>query len=370
MSFAKPSCRLESVDILRGIAVLTMIQQHVLFWLCSDIRGNLLVLVLNALGGLAAPLFVTLAGVGSSLAVQRLSCWDLLIPLRGAILIGFGYLLNLLAPHWFFINAWYILHLIGFALIIGPLLQRISSAYIMAMMAAVILITAILQIYFETPFKLFNHQMGISNSLRDFLKHVLAEGFFPIFPWLAYFMAGMVSGRWLIYKEEKKIGCLAIALFATFMGLIISALICPLVTKSVWLSRFFTFIPTFYPALIPITLLLMSLSLLFLFAARSLEAKMPLHNLRILAYLGKSSLTLLMVHVVIIRGAAYYFKFWKTFPAVPSIAVTYGVLLLVTVMVCQWYKINFRYGTEWLLRAVSNKILSVMGNCFFSRPES
>jgi uncharacterized protein len=240
----------------------------------------------------------------------------------------------------------------------------------MAMMAAVIFITAILQTYFGTPFKLFNHQMGVSDGLWDFLKHVLTEGFFPIFPWLAYFMAGMVAGRWLIYKEEKKIGYLALVLFVLFIGLIIYALICPAVTKSLLLSRFFRLIPTFYPALTPITLLLMSLALLSLFTVRSLETKMSLHNLRILAYLGKSSLTLLMIHVVFIRGITYYFKFWKTFAVIPSIAVTYGVLLLVMVMVTLWHKINFCYGTEWLLRAVSNKILLVMGNCFFSRPES
>ena len=370
VSMTTQACRLESIDALRGIAVLLMIQQHVLYWLCSDTKSSKLVLTLSAMGGLAAPIFVTLAGVGSSLAVQRLSCLDLCMPLRGLILIGFGYLLNFLAPHWFSLGAWYVLHLIGFAVMLSPLLQRISSPYVLGLMFAVIIMTAVLQTYLNTPFQLYNHQMGNPSSLWGFFKHMLVEGFFPIFPWVAYFMAGIVSGRWLIYKKEKKIGYLAIILFGIFIGFMFCNFTNSTFTKSEFLIRFFTLTPSFYPSLTPIILLLMSLSLFSLYGIIFIEAKISLRNLRFLSDLGQSSMTLLIVHVAVIRGAAHYFGFWKIFSVIESILLTYSVLFVFTVISYQWHNFNFCYGTEWLLRKVSNKILSVRENCFFSRAAS
>lgn len=360
MSVAKPAYRLESIDALRGIAVLLMIQQHVLYWLCTDTKSSKPVLVLSAMGGLAAPIFVTLAGVGSSLAVQRLSCLGLCMPLRGIIIIGFGYLLNFLAPHWFSLGAWYVLHLIGFAVMLSPLLQRISSPYVLGLMFAVIIMTAVLQTYFNTPFQLYNHQMGNPSNLWVFFKHVLVEGFFPIFPWMAYFMAGIVSGRWLNYKKEKKIGYLAVILFGIFIGLMFCNFMNPAFKKSEFLIRVFTLIPSFYPSLVPIILLLMSLSLFFLYGIIFIEAKISQRNLRFLSDLGRSSMTLLIVHVAVIRGAAHYLGFWKIFSVIESIFLTGSVLIVFTAISHQWRTFNFRFGAEWLLRKASNKILSVM----------
>jgi uncharacterized membrane protein len=360
ISATAPTCRLKSIDALRGIAVLLMIQQHLLYWLCLDTKNSKLLLVLNAMGGLAAPIFVTLAGVSSSLAVQRHTCFNLCMPVRGLILIGFGYLLNFLAPHWFSLGTWYVLHLIGFAVTLSPLLQRVSSSYLLGLMFGVIIMTLVLQTYFNTPFKLYNYQMANQADLWVFFRQMLVEGFFPIFPWMAYFMAGIVSGRWLRYKRQTRIGSLAVILFGIFTGLMLCNFISPSFTKSEFLIRFFTLIPSFYPSLAPIILLLMSLSLLFLYGIILIEAKISLRHLRFLSDLGQGSMTLLIVHVAVIRGAAHYWGFWKIFSILESILLTCSVLLVFTAISHQWRTFNFRFGAEWLLRKASNKILSVM----------
>ena len=65
------------MDALRGLAVLLMIEQHVGIWLWKGaLPGESswdypFLLAFNALGGGAAPLFIALAGMGSSIFVYR-----------------------------------------------------------------------------------------------------------------------------------------------------------------------------------------------------------------------------------------------------------------------------------------------------------
>lgn len=350
------SRRLDSIDALRGIAVLLMIQQHVLYWLSSNTTSSKLVLCLGGLGGLAAPIFVTLAGVGTSLGAQRHLKMDLLMPARGVIVLAFGYLLNFLAPHWFSLGAWYVLHLIGFAIIISPYLRRFSTPYLLTMMAVVIIMTAIFQSYLGTPLRLYNQQMSDPVNVRGFFRHIFVEGFFPVFPWLAYFMAGMASGRWILNGQKIKIAYLGTALIGGFVILAICGFFGFKITTQPWLMRFFTVIPSFYPSLTPIILFLISIALFFLYGFLSLEKKRALHHIRFLVFLGQSSLTLLIVHVAVIRGAAHKFHFWRIFSVPNAVLLTWSTLLFFTAIAFFWHKINYRYGAEWILRKVSKKI--------------
>jgi uncharacterized membrane protein len=331
-----------------------MIQQHVLYWLCTDIANSTVAIGLGAMGGLAAPLFVTLAGVGSSLALKRHCQIECLMPLRGLIILCFGYLLNFLTPSWFSLGAWYVLHLIGFAVMISPFLQKIPSKALLVLMTVVIFSTALLQTNLETPLRLFNQQMGNPINLGGFFRHMFVEGFFPIFPWIAYFMAGIVAGRWILQKKIKKISVLAAVLFSIFIILAVCFFFKLPFTRNIYLIRFFVVTPSFYPSSTPMILLLISLSLFFLSGVTILEAKVSYENLKFLSYLGQSSMTLLIIHVFIIRGSAHYFGFWRIFPMPTAVMLTWATLLFFTIMVYSWQKTNYRYGAEWLMRKVSS----------------
>jgi uncharacterized membrane protein YeiB len=71
-------------------------------------------------------------------------------------------------------------------------------------------------------------------------------------------------------------------------------------------------------------------------------------------------MTILIVHVAVIRGAAHYWGFWKNFSILESILLTLCVLLAFTAISHQWRTFDFRFGAEWFLRKASNRILSVM----------
>src|SRR5690606_3115656 len=106
------------LDSLLGLAVLLMVGQHVGLWLWRGPRGTVdlddfpLLIGFNALGGGAAPLFVTLAGVGAALmAIRGGPGLDAQYVRRGLVLWSFGVVLNFLSPSWFSWGSWFVLHM-------------------------------------------------------------------------------------------------------------------------------------------------------------------------------------------------------------------------------------------------------------------
>lgn len=338
------------LDALRGLAVLLMVIQHVNFWLHGQPHANGVGRMIGALGGLAAPIFVTLAGLGAVLSVERHADCDRILMIRGFLLIGLGYGLNLLTPHWFSPQSWYILHMIGTALAVTPILRRAPNMAILAAMLGVIVATILIQNGLETPFRLYNRHMTVAHKPGGVLRLAIAEGFFPIFPWIAFFMAGMLAGRWLLAGRPKRIWQLGAGLLVTLTLLLgIYTTGWQAIRTITWI-RFFKWSPSFYPALTPITLFLIAVSLLLVNGALILEKRLPLQPANFLICLGRTSLTILMVHVIVIRGSAVHFRFWQTFSLAQTLMAVSGVLLFFALISVRWQKINFRYSSEWLLR--------------------
>ena len=339
-----------NIDALRGLAVLLMITQHVTYWLCGLPSGNWLVRGTGAMGGLAAPIFVALAGVGATFTARRHPECDRLFIIRGVVVVGFGFLLNVLTPHWFSPQSWYVLHMIGTALVIAPLLRRSSNPVLLTAMLVVIVATILIQIGLETPPKLYNRHMAIPTKPGGIFRFALAEGFFPIFPWIAFFIAGMLAGRWLLEGRAAKLWQLGI-------GLLIAMAILTGIYATGWQAirtitwiRFFKWFPSFYPALTPITLFLIAAALLLIYSFVSLGRTLSLSPSNGLVCLGRASLTLLIVHVAVIRELAIYFQFWRRLNSVNTIVATSSALIFFALAAVLWRKVNFKYGAEWLLR--------------------
>ncbi len=127
--------RITGIDALRGIAVVLMVQQHLLAWLWDAprvtfpdlVRGYPLSMMLNLLGNLSAPLFIMLAGMGAGLFLARPGSRARTLVVRGACIMLLGLALNLLAPYWFNPGSWYVLHLIGLCLMLAPTLKTAPS---------------------------------------------------------------------------------------------------------------------------------------------------------------------------------------------------------------------------------------------------
>jgi uncharacterized membrane protein len=104
---AQASSRLPFVDVLRGVGVVLMVQLHTSHgWLRPELREGPLWRLTQFLGGLAAPIFLTLAGVSLGLRWARRGAPDFGADLRRALsILVLGYLLRL--QMWFIDAAGY-----------------------------------------------------------------------------------------------------------------------------------------------------------------------------------------------------------------------------------------------------------------------
>ncbi len=350
--------RIPALDILRGIAVLLMVQQHTgyWFWQSGGSISNLLtkypvMVIMNGLGGLAAPLFITLAGAGTALSFSA-GRTDREIFLRGIVLILFGYLLNIMTPAWFAPWSWYVLHLIGFGMCLFPLLRRVNSYMLFFIAFLIIISSVILLTHYGMPRYFSNSFMRGSYSVSGILKLAAFNGNFPVFPWMALFIAGMASGRWISSGNYRNIikaaGLLLLSALALFL---------------VKQGNFQFFNDDFgrrllmvnlymYPAYPVQFMTLSSASLLLVSAALAAGKRMSFTEESIIVLLGRTSLSIFILHIIIIRNFMIVSGLWQSFSATATVMLQLAVIAVIMILVYFWNRKNFRYGFEWMLRRV------------------
>lgn len=378
----QPKARLLGLDALRGIAVFLMIEQHLGVWLWRGLqpgetmRDHLGLLVFNALGGGAAPAFVTLAGIGSSLLVHARTAKgqvtrgragalgervtlktdpDATLVRRGLAVMGFGVLLNFLTPSWFSWQSWFVLHLMGFGMLTTPLLRRLPTAALLGIAIAVLGATGFVQDWLGVPLALDNAYMsGRSDDSPHAwtgLRIAVAEGQFPIFPWFSFYVAGLVCGRFIAAGHMHRIGWLAGGLgLLGAAGLLVRSLH-PAIGTVAWRSSALR-VP-FFPASPTLVTLLLITVLLGIWAVMAWDQRRPLSERNPIVTLGRASLTLLILHVWLFREATRPFGLWQSLDVEPALAILIGFVLIATLAAWLWQRIDYRFGAEWLLRKLA-----------------
>ncbi len=359
---SEDTARLTGIDAVRGIAVFLMVEQHMGVWLWSGVRRAKLVehwplVGFNALGGAAAPTFITVAGVGTSLLVARYvgAGLDGLLIRRGLVLIGLGMLLNLLSPSWFSWGSWFVLHLMGFAIATAPVWRRLSSPVLLIIAAAIIAAAPFVQHALGTPPMLTNDRMRDLSVPGSPLRLWLAEGQFPIVPWLGPFLVGMVAGRAVHHGRIRDLAVLAgVPLAIGSCGVFVWRVVHD-ADRTALVNRAFGLALGFFPASITIVALLLGVALLLLAATLLLGRRFNIGEGNPLVCLGRASLTLLLIHVPLFRDWTRPVGLWQSLPAGATLAAIAGFLSLAFVAATAWRRIDYRYGAEWLLRSLSGR---------------
>lgn len=380
----KPSTRILGIDVLRGVAVLLMIEQHLGVWLWQGpAKGETVanypgLLTFNALGGGAAPLFVSLAGMGSAMLLHKPGAKDLDLTIirRGLVLMGFGYLLSFITPSWFTWRSWFVLHLMGAGMIMTPALRRMPTWSLYALALAVLTITPFFQEFLQTP-SLSNQRMaawavapkGDSPGVvieGGHLRMALIEGHFPIFPWLAFFIVGFGTGRHLSGHTSKgeppKLRyLLTTGAIALGLGGLLAALHYGLhiADDGVLLRATKVNVP-FYPSSPSFILLLIGAIHLASSGTIALERKLQRGESKVrltsshpLVTLGRASLTLLLFHVWFFREISRPLGWWRSLTPAQTGAIMGGFCVLSIVLSWLWQKAQYRFGAEWLLRKLA-----------------
>ncbi len=314
----------------------------------------------NALGGGAAPLFVSLAGAGTSLFVHsRTTGADRTLVQRGLVLMLFGLALNFMTPSWFTWGSWFVLHMMGFAIATSPLWRRMSTRWLLGISLVVIFATVFWQQAFSTPYVSTNPFMSATTRTGGALRLMIAEGHFPVFPWLSMFLLGMVIGRWII---ADRIGNL-LRWLAVTVGLACALIVAKYLgtsglfdmSRGDFSYRLFGLRLGFYPATPAIMLLLESVVLVLLWLALTLERRYPerLQSRSLAVCFGRASLTLLLVHVVLFREVSRPLGLWHGVRAGTALGIIAVWMVLTAWLSQRWQRIRYRFGAEWLLRKLA-----------------
>ena len=359
MSAPKKSARRHGLDALRGLAVFLMIEQHVGIWVWEGpARGETVWnypghVAFNALGGMAAPLFVSLAGVGSALFVaNNRPRTDITLVRRGLVLMLFGLALNFMSPSWFSWGSWFVLHMMGFAMALGPVWRRIPTRGLLLGCAAVLVTTVVVRVWLETPLVLNNKWMRNVNLPGGALRLAFAESQFPILPWLTFYLAGFVSGRWLVDKRVGRVAVLALCFMALGGG---GHALWKLgvLGKSAYVHRAFELHVGFFPASVAIVGLLLGGALLLIAGMSWYESRRPLSPVNPMVTLGRISLTLLMIHVPLFRDLSRPVGVWHGLSSTMSLVVVFGFFTVALLAAVVWKRVDYKFGAEWLLRKIA-----------------
>lgn len=354
------SKRFEFLDFAKGLAVIFMVVQHIGIWMwelpwskiVSNFKGNSIYIILNTLSGLSAPIFIFSAGAGAYLLMEKENNSSKIIK-RGIIILILGYIHNFTIIYWFEYGSWYVLHLIGFCFLIVPLIKRFKKQTIVVLILSLILLTYMVQTGLETSIKLTNKNMSDMTLNLAFIRIALAEGHFPILPWITFFLLGYLTID-LFQEKDKALSLIFIGITMLFVGSILLGIgaAFPDLKESNIFVRLLYLKPRFYPLILPMLLFLLGLVLIVMELIKLICHKLSIGENNPIVVIGRYSLTIFFTHVYL-KLFLYHFKLSQTFSKFVTMFSIIGALLLFTAL-SYWAKhTKYKYSLEGLLRRLS-----------------
>ena len=325
--------RRQDIDQIRGLAILLMIMVHAAAtWAPADASTtSLLALVVAGLGGLAAPLFVT---VGGWVTVQ--STWTIRKALiRFIFLMIAQFLVNITASHLFDPFTPGVLSLFAILYLLAPLWVRIARNSV-AFGTTLALIGIINSVLSPGDASLSWDDRIWTSGIDQILSHMLVTGTYPLFPWIFFSILG--AGINIHTPSIRRLG------LASTLGILLCTMF---LYESVQTGIPFAqpqgeAVLTFFPANTPF---LIGACTGVLIIWLLLENRQPFRGLH---HLGQLSLTLYLVHFIPIYIGSNLILTWSS--AVPVVIVFTIVWWPLSVFWRTWFP---TYSLEYALRQMS-----------------
>jgi uncharacterized membrane protein len=314
--------RSPALDALRGAAIVTMF--------AANLAGPCLraphPMWLRVYGSFAAPTFVLLAGMMTSMSTQPAPLPRLLK--RSALLLLLAAAIDRvcwgIAPF----ETFDVLYLLGFALPIAGLCLRLRLWLQASIALGIVALTPWLQ-----------RAVGYGPLLPEHLAHpwpvwrrLLVDGWFPMFPWLGVALLGGLAGRLDPLAEKHRRWLAPLGATLTVIGAIGWYLSPPAIVTRMGYSELF-YPPSLQYLGLALGTVLLTLALLDALARR--------YSLSWLVVLGRSSLIMYVTHVALI---AFVLDEWFEGQTLPVYLGLYAVMLLALSGVA-WAT---RRGRRWL----------------------
>ena len=284
--------RNRTVDSLRGLAVLLMVMVHAAatwnpFY---SAQSSILAYSVAGLGGLAAPLFVTIFGWG--LAKSRASQRSNLI--KAIILLLLQVIVNLSSPHLYDVFTPGILSLFALLILLKPLILKIIST--MQTLFGFVGITVVVILFNDLVYNIQGSNSWDSRVFTDSivtaLNHLLLTGTYPLFPWMIYAVVGAFLGS-SITEGGKTLPRNNTTLLLIIIGMsyCLVSLILANEEGSIWAHPTKGAYLNFFPANIGFMIGSMTGVLIFWLIIQELQ-------ISIFEYCGRLSLTIYVLHFI------------------------------------------------------------------------
>ena len=298
--------RSHAIDALRGAAIVTMF--------AASVAGPCLVpphpMWLRIYGSFAAPTFVLLAGMMTSLSSQPAPMHRLLK--RSALLLLLAASIDLLCWGIDPFETFDVLYLLGLALPLAGLCSRLELWVHLLLAATIVLVTPWLHRAVGYG-PLLPHQLAYPWPAW---RRLLVDGWFPVFPWLGFALLGGVLGRFNPLSDARRPWLLPLGSGLMALGAVAWWLAPPaIVTRDGYSELFYPPSPQYLAVALGAVLLMLALF-------DMLERRF---SLAWLVVLGRSSLLLYVTHVALI---AFVLDEWFEGQTLPAFLALYGVMAL------------------------------------------
>lgn len=335
--------RYHSVNFLRALGVISMVEVHLAMYLVSpEGQSQKLYEIMGWFGHLAAPIFLISLGISLTLAVNGKDKGGTPVKKRGAALFVLGLL---------FIPIWQgsILHYMGIYLLVSYSLLGVPRP-IRLVIAALLLAGApvILQyIDYSAGWKRLGYQLADFWTVHGFLTNLLANGFFPVFPWLLYPIFGTVLGDYLLAsvrqgrEKDFALGCITAGAVFVSVALV--------------LASHFSWEISFYPTTILHVLLFLGVVLLLFgvfFRLLDIEHQ-PTNIAEPILFLGRVSLSMYILHILVGPVLFRTIGWLNAFSVYQVLAFDVGMVVFLGLFCYRSLRIIGHGPFEYLLRKVS-----------------
>lgn len=194
-----------SIDVLRGIAVFTMIAPN----LAAQVLAEPQPIWLRLYGSFAAPLFVIISGMMVYQMTQTKGYKMKHFLFRGGFIVLVGVLIDVLIWKIYPFTTVDVLYLIGVSLPISHLFSRMNRRARWITIGLIFAATPVLQTLlgytsYPTELTLLGQPTVIVPNQTSIFNHWIVDGWFPLFPWLGFSLLGvnLAELRW----ERRKSG--------------------------------------------------------------------------------------------------------------------------------------------------------------------